>query len=70
VTARQSRDQPPDASKAFAKTAGSWNGFEQDAPLAQVEGDIDEIMIVRQADRIGSADTGCAAELQKRFLRS
>ena len=69
TTVREAGDEPADAAKAFAEATGGGDGFEQHAAGAELEGDIDEIVVVGQPHGISARDAGGSAETSEQIAK-
>jgi len=62
VRTGESGDQTADTSEMLPERRFGVNRFQQNPALDELKGDIDEIGIVRQPDRVGAADASRAAQ--------
>ena len=63
ATVGKPRDQSTDGSKGVAEAFGcAGNGFEEYSAVAELKGDVEQVVIVGQADAVSVGDSGCSAQ--------
>ena len=68
--ARKTGGEPADGAKRLADPfLAARHRFDQHAPVDQLKGDVDEVVLVDQANAIGAADPGRAAEPREKVAQ-